>query len=326
VRAGRRAFVKSALAAGAAAMAGPWLDNRSGRLQPATSWRAQARRSVTQATPVPMRRFKLAYAPHFGMFRQHAGEDLVAQLEFMAAEGFTALEDNGMRGRSVDVQERIGAALTRLNMRMGVFVAHTINWTEPTLTLNDAAKRNAFLGEIQESVAIAKRVNAKWMTVVPGHIDRRLHLDYQTANVVETLRRAAAILEPHGLIMVLEPLNTLRNHPGMFLTSTPQAHLVCKAVNSPSCKILYDIYHQQITEGNIIPNIDAAWDEIAYFQVGDVPGRNEPTTGEINYRNVFAHIHAKGFDGVVGMEHGKSRDGVDGEQTLIEAYRAVDAS
>jgi hydroxypyruvate isomerase len=123
--------------------------------------------------------------------------------------------------------------------------------------------------------------------------------------------------------MVLEPLN-FRDHPGMFLTEIPQAYLICKAVDSPSCKILFDIYHQQISEGNLIPNIDAAWDEVAYFQVGDVPGRNEPTTGEINYRNVFAHLHARGFDGILGMEHGKSLDGARGEEALIEAYRTVD--
>jgi hydroxypyruvate isomerase len=100
--------------------------------------------------------------------------------------------------------------------------------------------------------------------------------------------------------------------------------MICRAVDSPSCKTLFDIYHQQIQEGNIIPNIDAAWDEIAYFQVGDVPGRNEPTTGEINYRRIFEHIHRKGFDGIIGMEHGKSIDGEAGERALIEAYRTSD--
>jgi hydroxypyruvate isomerase len=270
------------------------------------------------------RKFKLNYAPHFGMFRQHAGEDLVAQLEFMAAEGFTALEDNGMRGRPVAEQELIGKTLARLNMKMGVFVAHTIDWNASSLTSSDPAKRDAFLKEIAESVEIAKRVNATWMTVVPGHIDRRPHMDYQTATVVETLKRACEILEPHKLVMVLEPLNTLRNHPGMFLTTTPQAYLICKAVASPSCKILYDIYHQQITEGNLIPNIDRAWDEIAYLQVGDNPGRNEPGTGEINYRNVFKHVHGKGFTGVVGMEHGNSIKTREGEQAVIEAYVAAD--
>jgi hydroxypyruvate isomerase len=258
------------------------------------------------------------------MFKEHAGADLVAQLEFMADQGFTALEDNGMRGRPVEQQELVGRTLGRLKLRMGVFVAHTIDWNQPTLTLADEAKREAFLKEIRESVEIAKRVNATWMTVVPGHVDRRPHLDYQTATVVETLKRACAILEPHKLVMVLEPLNTLRNHPGMFLTTTPQAYLVCKAVASPSCKILYDIYHQQITEGNLIPNIDRAWDEIAYFQVGDNPGRNEPGTGEINYRNVFKHIHGKGFTGIVGMEHGNAVKTREGERAVIDAYIAAD--
>jgi hydroxypyruvate isomerase len=295
--------------AGAAAAGWPWLD------RPA--------RAFLRPQAAPAGRFKLAYAPHFGMFRQHAGEDLVAQLEFMASEGFTAFEDNSMRGRPVEVQEQIGRTLARLNMRMGVFVAHTINWNEPTLTTGSEEVRNAFLQEIRESVDVARRVNATWMTVVPGHVDARPHLDYQTAHVVETLKRAAAILEPHGLVMVLEPLNTLRNHPGMFLTSAPQAYLVCKAVASPSCKILFDIYHQQITEGNLIPNITTSWDEIGYFQVGDNPGRNEPGTGEINYRNVFRHIHSRGYAGIVGMEHGNSQRGRDGERAVIDAY--VDA-
>jgi hydroxypyruvate isomerase len=270
------------------------------------------------------RRFRLHYAPHFGMFREHSGADLTAQLEFMAAEGFTALEDNGMRDRPAAEQERIGRTLERLRMRMGVFVAHTIDWSEPSLASPDPARRDAFLKEIRESVDVARRVNARWMTVVPGHVDRRPHLEYQAARVVDTLRRAAEILEPHGLVMVLEPLNTLRDHPGMFLTTTPQAHLLCKAVGSPSCKILFDIYHQQITEGNLIPNIDAAWEEIAYFQCGDNPGRNEPGTGEINYRNVFRHIHGKGFTGVVGMEHGNAQKGKSGERAVIDAYIGAD--
>ena len=270
------------------------------------------------------RQFRLNYAPHFGMFREHAGNDLVAQLEFMAAEGFRALEDNGMRDRPVAEQELIGKTLTRLNMRMGVFVAHAINWNEPTLTLGAGAARDAFLAQVKDSIDVAKRVNAKWMTVVPGFIDRRPDFNYQTAKVVETLRMAAALIEPHGLIMVLEPLNTLRNHPGMFLTTIPQGYLICKAVNSPSCKILFDMYHQQITEGNIIPNIDTAWDEVAYFQVGDNPGRNEPGTGEMNYRNIFTHIQGKGFTGVVGMEHGNSQRGRDGERHVINAYVMAD--
>jgi hydroxypyruvate isomerase len=302
----RRDFVKTAAVAGAAAATG----------LPAS----------LGVAPAPARAFKLAYAPHFGMFRQHAGEGgLVAELEFMAAEGFTALEDNGMKGRSVADQELIGKTLERLKMRMGVFVAHTISWNEPHLATGDTAIRDKFVQEVRESIDVAKRVNAKWVTVVPGHVDRKLEMNYQTANVVEALKRAAAVLEPHGLVIVIEPLNTLRDHPGQFLNKIPQAFQICRAVGSPSCKILFDIYHQQITEGNLIPNMNAAWDEVAYIQVGDNPGRREPGTGEINYRNVFRHIHSKGFTGVVGMEHGNSRQGREGERAVIDAYIAADS-
>jgi len=267
--------------------------------------------------------FRLDYAPHFGMFREHGGGDWRGELNFIAAQGFRALEDNDMKRRPVAEQEAIGREMARLKLRMGVFVAHTIYWQEPNLTSGRQDRRDEFLSEIRESVDVAKRVNATWMTVVPGHEDLRLHHDYQTANVIETLKRAAAILEPNGLVMVLEPLNP-RNHPGLFLKGIPQAWQICRAVDSPACKILDDLYHQQVTEGNLIPNIDAAWEEIAYFQIGDNPGRKEPTTGEINFPNVFRHIREKGYTGILGMEHGNSKSGREGELAVIRAYREVD--
>ncbi|MDP9347940.1 MAG: TIM barrel protein [Gemmatimonadota bacterium] len=270
------------------------------------------------------RPFRLNYAPHFGMFKAHAGNDPIAQLQFMADEGFRALEDNGMKGRPVAEQERIGRELQRLGMQMGVFVAHTLDWNKPTLASGDPAIRERFLNDIRQSVEVAKRVDAKWMTTVPGVVDPRLDIEYQTAHVIETLKRAADIFEPHGLVMTVETLNTRRDHPGQFLTRIAQAYALCKAVGSPAVKMIFDGYHAQIEEGNLIPNIDLAWDEIAYVQVGDNPGRKEPTTGEINYRNVFAHLHGKGFRGIVGMEHGNSRPGKEGERALIDAYRSVD--
>jgi len=268
--------------------------------------------------------FNLKYAPHLGMFKNVAGEDYLDQLKFAADQGFTAWEDNGMKGRPVELQEKIAKTMSDLGMTMGVFVAHKIFWNEPSLVSGDKEKSDQFLKEIEESAEVAKRVNAKWMTVVPGHVDLRLQMDYQTANVIDILRKASEILEPHNLTMVLEPLNWWANHPGLFLSQIPQAYMICKAVNSPSCKILFDIYHQQITEGNLIPNIDKAWDEIGYFQTGDNPGRKEPTTGEINYKNVFEHIYNKGWQGVLGMEHGNSQPGKEGEMAVIEAYAQVD--
>lgn len=266
--------------------------------------------------------FPLNFAPHAGMFKYSAGDDIIDQLNFMSGQGFTAFEDNGMRQRPVKQQEEIATTLLKNNMTMGVFVAHKIYWEEANLAGGNAVKRKEFLSEIKASVEVAKRVNAKWMTVVPGHLDLHLSKDYQTKNVIETLKYAAEILEQHHLVMVLEPLN-FRDHPSMFLSESPQAYQICKAVDSPSCKILFDVYHQQVQEGNLIPNIEKCWDEIAYFQVGDNPGRNEPATGEINYKNVFKFIYDKGFKGVVGMEHGNSKPGKKGEQAVINTYKQV---
>ena len=304
----RRSFLKSSAVATGALVSG-----------------GMAHASAVSATrpAAAKHQFKLKYAPHFGMFKHSAGENLLNQLQFMADTGFTAMEDNGMKGREVHIQERIANKMAELGMEMGVFVAHTIYWSEPSLTSGKQDKLDEFLKEIEESVKVAKRVNARWMTVVPGFVDLRKDLDYQTANVVNALRLASEILEPHKLTMVLEPLN-FRDHPGLFLNKISQGYQICKAVDSPACKILDDLYHQQIHEGNLIPNIDLAWDEIGYFQMGDNPGRKEPTTGEINYLNVFKHIHEKGYTGIMGMEHGNSIPGKEGELALIEAYAKVD--
>ena len=105
--------------------------------------------------------------------------------------------------------------------------------------------------------------------------------------------------------------------------------MICRAVGSPACKILFDMYHMQRNEGRIIEHMDWAWDEIAYFQIGDVPGRKEPGTGEMNYQNIFKHIHQKaaaaGKTFVLGMEHGNFGPGIEGERALIEAYVKADS-
>ncbi len=271
------------------------------------------------------RPFQLNYAPHFGMFKNNAGADLLDQIQFMHDQGFRSLEDNGMKGRSKQVQNNIAKKMKRLGMDMGVFVGHKIYWREPNLTSGDKSLQDEFVKNIKESVEVAKRVNATWMTVVPGHVDIKKEMAYQTANVVEALRRACDVLEPHNLVMVLEPLNWWSNHAGQFLSEIPQTYQICRAVNSPSCKILFDIYHQQISGGNLMPNMNKSWKEIAYFQIGDNPGRKEPTTGEINYYNVFKHIHSKGYKGILGMEHGNSQKGKAGEIQVIKAYREVDS-
>jgi hydroxypyruvate isomerase len=279
--------------------------------------------SISRAADSSKPKFKLKYAPHFGMFRHHAGSDLIDQLKFMADEGFSAMEDNNMMERPKDTQENIARTMSQLDMTMGVFVGCD-HWGEKTFVTKDKTITQMLIKQMKDAVEVAKRVNAKWCTVLLDDYDNSLEWDYQTANAIENLKRCAEVCEPSGLVMVLEPLNPWSDHPGLFLTKVPQGYQICRAVNSPSCKILDDLYHQQITEGNLIPNMDMAWDEIGYFQTGDNPGRNEPTTGEINYHNIFKHIHDKGYKGIIGMEHGNSKPGKEGERAVIDAYRQCD--
>lgn len=280
----------------------------------------------------------MRFAPHPGMFKHLGGKSVVDQIHFAAAQGFGAIEHNGMKKASPEEQSAIGDALRQHDMQMGVFVAYG-NFVEPTFAKRDDKVIAGVLKEIEESIEVAKRCGAKYVTVVPGSIDQpavggnkygggRLAAGYQLANVIELLRECAAILEPHDITMVLEPLNWHTNHGGTYLRDTDQAYAICRAVNSKSCKILFDIYHQQISEGNLINNINMAWDEIGYFQAGDNPGRKEPGTGEINYGRIFQAIYDRmkeeGRDFIVGMEHGNSIKGAAGEQAVIDAYRAVD--
>jgi len=278
--------------------------------------------SSTGRAENPSKKFKLKYAPSFGMFRQHAGNDPIDQLKFMADQGFTAMFDNGMMGKPRDLQEKIVKEIGRLGMTLGPFVLQGIGGK--SFVTNDKDVREKIVKAVKAGVEFAKRVNAKWALMVPGRYDDGLEWDYQTANVIENLKYCAEVCEPSGLVIVIEPLNAWTNHPGLFLTKIPQAYQICRAVGSPSCKIVNDLYHQQITEGNLIPNIDMAWKEIASFHLGDNPGRKEPTTGEINYKNIFKHLHKKGYQGVLCMEHGRSKRGKEGEIAVIEAYRACD--
>lgn len=274
--------------------------------------------SLTEGKP-----FHLDYAVHDGMFKNNGGNAFTDQIQFAYEAGFRAIEDNGFMDRPVDEQNKIGAKLAKLEMRMGVFVVNFDHWPVHTsLTSGNKEWKEKFLKACKNAVDAAKRCNAKWMTVVPGNYDRSLPMEIQTANVIEALRPACEIFEPQGLVMVLESLS---DTPDLFLRHTDQAYMICKAVSSPSCKFLFDMYHMQRNEGNIIANIDNVWEETGYFQIGDNPGRKEPGTGEMNYKNIFKHIYEKGYKGILGMEHGNALPGKEGEMALIKAYREADS-
>lgn len=271
-------------------------------------------------------RFSLGFAPHEGCFKSRGSR--LEQIAYAADQGFTAWEDNEAAGRPVAEQVAMAKALQQRDMTMGVFVASMPKWAQsrPLLGGNDDGDRAAFLADIRASIDVAARLNARWMTVVPGFLDPRIPLEIQTGRVIDTMRRAADIVAPRGLVMVMEPLNTIVDHPGVFLQTVPQGYAVARGVNSPAVKILADLYHEQIQAGHLIRTLDSCWSEIAYLQFGDNPGRKEPGTGEINYRNIVRWLRAKQFAGVIGMEHGNSIEGRAGEERLLAAYREIDTA
>jgi hydroxypyruvate isomerase len=306
----RRDFIRKTAIAGAAMMAAPAVFGSE----------AVKKRQKAADAVVP---FKLKYAPSFGMFREHAGADLLDNIRFCHDMGFRAMFDNGLMGRPVEDQVKIAGEISRLGMELGPFVLYA-DFSVTSFVLNKPEVKEMLINKMKEGAECFKRTGVKWALMVPGRYDERLQRDYQTANVIDNLRYCCDIAEEAGFMIVLEPLNTIHDHPGLFLNGIPQAFAICRAVNRPSCKIVDDIYHQQISEGNLIPNIEAAWSEIAAFHLGDNPGRNEPTTGEINYKNVFKYIYGRKYNGVLCMEHGLSDKSKEGEERVIQAYRECD--
>ncbi|KQU62235.1 xylose isomerase [Sphingomonas sp. Leaf339] len=279
---------------------------------------------AAQRTGSNAARFSLKFAPHEGSFASRGGR--IEQIAFAADQGFTAWEDNEAGLRTVAEQEQMARALSQRGMAMGVFVASMPKWAEsrPLLGANDGAEREAFLADIRASIDVARRLNANRMTVVTGFMDAKLPVDIQTARIIDVMRRAGDIVAPHNIAMVMEPLNTRTNHPGVYMQTIAQGFAVARGVNSPAVKILADLYHEQIQSGNLIPTLDTCWSEIGYIQFGDNPGRKEPTTGEINFTNVVKWLRSRKYSGVIGMEHGNSIAGRAGEDRLIAAYREID--
>lgn len=303
----RRTFFKNGFLAGSAVLSGTFLP-------------------VASATPALKKNageFNMKFSPEFGIFEDVAGKDPVDQIKWGYDQGFRAWENTYLKNKTVEEQELISRTIQQLGMEFGQFVG-TMNFKEVTFAGRDASLREKILDDVRASVDIAKRMNTKFVHNVLGRADPKLSWDFQLANAIDLLKRIADIYEPHGIIMVMESMNHKINHPGMFLHTIPQAYALARAVGSPSVKVLFDFYHVQIQEGNLLPTLDYAWDEIGYIQMGDTPGRNEPTSGEINFWKVLQYVHDKGYRGFVGMEHGTSKPGKEGEWATLEAYRSVD--
>ncbi|MDR1224279.1 MAG: TIM barrel protein [Tannerella sp.] len=283
---------------------------------------AAAMESAVRTAVSNQAKFTMKYAPTLGMFNHHAGKDPIDNLKFIAGQGFRAAYDLGLIGRPPAEQEKIAGEARKLGLELGQFSLKTAGGVH--FVTNDPAAREMLREKMRAGLEVQKRTGINKGLIVLGNYDPKLHIEYQTAHVIENLRMCCDIVGPSGLELVMEPLNTLINHPGVFLTRLPQAMMICVAVNHPCCKMVDDLYHQQVTEGNLLPNLEMCRDQIGSIHIGDHPGRNEPTTGEINYKKIFRYLFDSGYDGVLSCEHGQSKPGKEGELAVIQAYREVD--
>lgn len=274
---------------------------------------------------IPDGKFKLKFAPHYGQFEAHAGSDYLDQIKFCADQGFRAWEDNIAHWRSEALQLDIARTLQDNGMEFGVFIAADLE-TRPNLsfTPDDDGAEQFLLSSLRSALPAAKNLGSKWVTVIMGFRHPSVPFEYQMSTAIDALRRAADILEPAGITMVMEPINTFQR-PHILLQKMRDVYLLCRAVSRPSCKLLFDVYHQQIMQGAITYDLESCWDEMRYIQISDYPGRNEPTTGEINFANIFEFLQKRGYDGIIGMEHGMNGKGLDGERAVIDAYRYCDS-
>lgn len=184
--------------------------------------------------------------------------------------------------------------------------------------------RKPFVEAFRESVAAAKAMNVPNIIATTGNERFDVSREEQFEICVKTLAEMSHIAEEEGIMIILEPLNVLVNHKGYFLVTTKEAVRMLKAVDSKNCKLLFDIYHQQISEGNVIRNITENIDMIGHFHIADNPGRNQPGTGELNYKNIFKAIQNTGYDRWLAFECGRTvevPDLVRDMHVLIDEFR-----
>jgi len=272
-----------------------------------------------EAAAAAPRPYHLRYAPRIGFLNDLP---VPRQLEIYAEYGFRAFEYNGLPRHASEEIAAFRKTMDRLGMSMGVFVVNSGGWRASALV--HPKFHGQFLADVRRAVEIHQLIGNECATVTTGEALAHLSVAEQTNHCVEALRRAAELVEKTRLVLVLEPINRRVEGGSYFLEFSAHAAEIVSRVNHPHVRILFDIYHQQISEGNLINHIRQYWDWIGYFQVGDVPGRKEPGTGEINYRNVFQAIYDKGYQGIVGMEHGLSRPGEAGLRKCFEEYRNAD--
>lgn len=230
------------------------------------------------------------------------------RLEEAARLGFTAIEFWPYEGKDINA---VAETCQKLRLEIVQFTAWGFR-----PGLNETKNHNRFVEKLEEACKVAQRLSCRMMCVVAGDDVRGMTQQQMHENVITGLRRGAPIAEKHNITLILEPMNIRVDHKGHCLYGSEPTLRIIRAVNSPRVKMLADLYHLQITEGDLCGHIRDNFNHVAYYQIADHPGRNEPGTGEIHYQRVFKQLHESGYRGHVGLE-------LRPKTTEVEAARAV---
>jgi len=279
-----------------------------------------------------MTAWKLRYAPHLGLmsldtptFLHSVGSaDPIRQIEHAAELGFSGVEDNFSKLRTAEEQVRIGETLARLGLEMGCLANNVETWNKPVWSVPGPESRAQLERELHSTIEVAKRVGGKYVTTLSGAATGAPRWA-QLAAMIDHLKALAPIAEKAGIVMAIEPLNEW-DWPGMLVQRVSEAHAVVQAVDSPAVRILFDLFHVQAMDGDLVRNLERVWSWIGVIQIADNPGRNEPGTGEVNWPHVLRWIRDRGWKGLVELEHSVSEPGAAGERAMLERLRIIDAA
>jgi len=225
------------------------------------------------------------------------------KLETAARSGAQSVQMVGEYAGWTDADvARVRKLANSLRLGIDVLIA-TPDWNKRSVSMVDPAQRSNFLADVRSAIAYAQKLEAPQILLMSGNaIAGRTH-DEQYSSLLEGCKRAGDLMAAANLTAIVEPLNSLVNHKGFFLTTCVEGAKLIRQVDNPRVRLLFDIYHEQVQEGNVIQTLTEAADIVSVFHVADNPGRHDPGTGEINYRNVYEAIRRTGYSGYIAMEY-----------------------
>ncbi len=240
------------------------------------------------------------------------GKSFLDRIRAAHALGYRAVEFWPWQGKPIDETR---ALCDELEIEVAQFTAWGFS-----PGLNDPKNHDAFLASIEEGCQVAKKLRCLKMTVVGGNDQPGMTQAEMHDHIIVGLKRAAPIAEKYEVMLILEPMNIRVDHKGHCLYGSPDAVRICREVDSPMVKINWDLYHMQISEGDLCGRLREGFDQVGYLQLADNPGRHEPGTGEIHYNRVLKQAWDLGYRGLVGLECSPS----EGEERATARVRAAD--